>query len=218
MKFLDRDPAQLLTRAERNKRFRAYLVNSVLQSPDNRLAGFVSKGNRSTDEKPLTIDVLTRSVFSCFLFTDPSEDNILTESYKRDKEIDNVVALMDFLHDLALCNWNPEAPKSDGIQRKLGRIFSSKSMMAWCEILRDAVCARLEIYGEEERHKPFYRDLTQTELDKLKLIVERLFGFKLWVAPAESDIDHALSGNKSVLKEWFKVKGLDIGYLMGVSQ
>jgi len=218
MKFLDRDPAQLQTRAERNKRFRAYLVNSALQSPDNRLATFVSKGNRSTDEKPLTIDLLTKSVFNCFLFMEPSEDNILTDSYKRDKEIENVVILMNFLHDLGLCNWNAKAPKSDGTQRKLARIFSSKSMMAWCEILRDAVCARLEIYGEEERHKPFYRDLTQGDLDRIKLIVERLFAFKLWLAPPDSDIDHALAGNKSVLKEWFKSKGLDVGYLMGVSQ
>jgi hypothetical protein len=36
MKYLDRAEGQALTRADRNKRFRNYLYNSVLQSSDNK--------------------------------------------------------------------------------------------------------------------------------------------------------------------------------------
>jgi hypothetical protein len=218
MRFLGRDANQALTKADRNKRFRSYLYNSVLQNPDNQLANYVSKGNRGTDEKPLTIDVLSKSIFACFLFTDPTEDNIATEAYKRDKEIDNVVALMNMFHDLALCSWNSKAAKGDYTQRQLSRLFGSKSMMSWCEILRDAVCARLEIYTEEERMRPLYRDLSPLELQKIKAIAERVFDFKMWKSPADSDIDRVLSDNKSAVKLWLRNQGMEVGYLLGVSQ
>lgn len=218
MRFILRDPNQTLTKADRNKRFRNYLYKSVLQQQDNKLSNYVSKGNRSTDEKPLTIDVLSRSIFACFLFTDPTEDNIATDAYKRDKEIDNVVALMNMFHDLALSSWNSKAVKGDHAQRQLLRLFGSKSMMSWCEILRDAVCARLEIYSEEERVRPMYRDLSSLELQKIKTIAARVFDFKMWKSPPDSDIDRVLSGNKSAVKQWLRNQGMEVGYLLGVAQ
>jgi len=42
MRFLERE--QALTKAERNKRFRSYLYNSVLEHKDNALARYVSPG------------------------------------------------------------------------------------------------------------------------------------------------------------------------------
>jgi hypothetical protein len=214
MKYLDNAGGQSLTRADRNKRFRSYLYNSVLQSSDNKLSNYVSKGNRSTDEKPLTIDVLSKSVFACFLFTQPIEDNMATDAYKRDKEIDNVIALMNMIYDLGLGSWNPKAGKNDETQRRLLRSFGSKSMMSWNELLKDAVCARLEIFSEEDRIRPFYRDLSAAELDKVKIILSKLFNFKVWKSPADSEVDRVLSDNKSAVKDWLKKQGLDIGYLL----
>ena len=163
--FLDKQVGQALTVAERNKRFRNFLYNSVLQHPDNKLSNFVSKGNRSTDEKPLTIDVLTKSIFASFLCTQPMGENLATDAYKRDKEIENVVALMNMINDLGLGFWNPKAGKNDDTQRRLRRLFGSKSMMAWSELLKEATCARLEIFSEEDRIRPFYRDLSVAELE-----------------------------------------------------
>ena len=214
LKYLDRADGQTLTRADRNKRFRSYLYNSVLQSSDNKPSNYVSKGNRSTDEKPLTIDVLSKSIFSCFLFTQPVEDNMATDAYKRDKEIENVVSLMNMIHDLALGFWNPKAGKNDETQRKLLRLFGSKSMMSWAELLKDAICARLEIFSEEDRVRPFYRDISPVEHDKIKMILSKLVNFKIWKSPADSEVDRVLSDNKSVVKEWLKKQGLDIGYLL----
>lgn len=212
MKYLDRAEGQVLTRADRNKRFRSYLYNSVLQ--DNKLSNYVSKGNRSTDEKPLTIDVLTKSILASFLCTQPMEDNMATDVYKRDKEIENVIALMNMTHDLGLGFWNPKASKNDETQRRLLRIFGSKSMMAWSELLKEAVCARLEIYSEEDRIRPFYRDLSELELEKIKKILDRLLNFKAWKSPVDSEIDRVLSDNKSAVKDWLKKQGLDVGYLL----
>ncbi len=217
MKFLEKQTGQVLTAGERNKRFRNFLYNSVLQNPENKLSNYVSKGNRSTDEKPLTIDVLTKSLLASFLCTQPMEENLATDAYKRDKEIENVIALMNMINDLGLGFWNPQAGKNDDTQRRLRRIFGSKSMMAWSELLKEATCARLEIFSEEDRVRPFYRDLSVAELEKVKAIVLKLMNFKVWKSPEGSDVDRILSDNKSAVKEWLKKQGLDVGYLLGAT-
>jgi hypothetical protein len=147
MKFLDRDPSQTMPKAERNRRFRNYLYHSILQAKDNKAARFVSTGNRSTDEKPLTIDMVSKSLFACFLYSEPVEDNLATDAYKRDAEIDNNIALMNMLYELALGSWNHQAGPNDGNQRRLARLFRSKAIMAWSELVRDAICGKLESCG-----------------------------------------------------------------------
>lgn len=137
-----------------------------------------------------------------------------TDAYKRDKEIENVISLMNMINDLALGFWNPKAGKNDETQRKLLRLFGSKSMMSWSELLKDAVCARLEIFSEEDRVQPFYRDISPVEHDKIKTILAKLVNFKIWKSPADSEVDRVLSDNKSAVKEWLKKQGLDIGYLL----
>lgn len=217
LRFMEREnPAQ--TRAERNRRFRNYLYNSILKNEENRLSKFVSSGNRSTDEKPLTIDMLNKSIFACFLYSAPLDDNLLSETYKRDREIENVVALMNMLHDIGLAGWNPKAGPNDEGQRKLVRLFRSKSIMAWSELLRDAICGKLDLQDIEDRTHPFYRYLSPTDLDRIKKVWERLVQWSLWPSPAGSDIDRILSDNKSAVKDWFKTHGLTTGYLMGANE
>jgi hypothetical protein len=218
MKFLERDPTQTMTKAERNNLFRSYLYNSVLEDQENRTAGFVSNGNRGSDEKPLTIDMLKKSIFASFLYTEPVDDNMATDTYKRDKEIANNVALMNMLHDLALGSWNHKAGPSDGNQRRLERLFRSKSIMAWSELLRDAVRGKLELQDEEDRARPFYRDLSSDDLERIKKMLERLVNWKQWSSPPNSEIDRMLADNKSTVKEWFRNNGLTTGYLMGANE
>jgi hypothetical protein len=218
MKFLDRDPSQALTRAERNQRFRSYLYNSVLQHKDNRIARFVSTGNRSTDEKPLTIDMLSKSLFACFLCSEPVEDNMATDAYKRDDEIENNVTLMNMLYDLALAGWNPAAGPNDGNQRRLVRLFRSKAVMAWCELVRDAICGKLDLQDAEDRGRPFYRTISADDLTRIRKVIERLVTSRLWAAPADDEIDRVLADKKSAVKEWLRNRGLTTGYLMGAAE
>jgi hypothetical protein len=86
--------------------------------------------NRSTDDKPLTIDQLSKSIFACFLYSSPAEENMASEAYKREREIANVVALFDMLQDQALLGWHHKAGPNDSNQRRLRRIFGSKAAMA----------------------------------------------------------------------------------------
>ncbi len=202
MKFLGRDQTQMMSRGDRNKRFKSYLYNSILENQGNKGAHFVSNSNRGTDEKPITIDMLSKSIFSCFLYSEPVDDNMASDSYKREKEIANIVSLMNMLHDLALASWNPKTGPNDGGQNRLERLFRSKSIMAWSEMLRDAVCGKLELQDAEDRAMPLYRDLSEKDLDRIKKVVERLVNWKLWSSPPNSEIDRVLSDNKSAVKDW----------------
>ncbi|HYN22635.1 MAG TPA: hypothetical protein VE078_16875, partial [Thermoanaerobaculia bacterium] len=218
MRYLERDRQHAMSTAERNKRFRSYLYNSVLQDPNNKLARFVSNGNRSTDEKPLTIDMLSKSLLAGFLYEHPVDDNMATEAYKREREIDYNIELMNMLHDLALRSWNPQASPNDPEQRRLVRLFRSKSIMAWSELLRDAICGKLDLQDAEDRARPFYRDLSPNELERVRKVLDRLISWKLWNSPPGADIDRVLADNKSAVKDWLRSSGLTTGYLMGACE
>jgi hypothetical protein len=90
--------------------------------------------------------------------------------------------------------------------------------MAWTKILKAAVCAKLELNDEEDRARPFYRDLNENDWEKIHIMVQRLLNWTSWSSPFDSEIDSQLSNNKSVLKNWFRSKGLTAGYLLGVSE
>lgn len=214
LEFLEQKDATL-TRAERNKRFRSYLYNSILEDESNKLKPLISTSNRSSNEQPITIDMLSKSIFSCFLYTDPLYDDMLSDKYKRDAEFNNVLKLLNLLYDQSLIDWNSRTNPNDQIQLKLKRIYSSKSILAWTEIFRDAVCAKLEIHDSDEKQKPFYRDISEEDFLKIKNILNRLINWQIWISPKDSEVDTAIAGNKSILKEWFRTKGLTTGFLMG---
>ena len=90
--------------------------------------------------------------------------------------------------------------------------------MAWSEILRDAICAKLDLTDSEDREMPFYRDLSDDDLDKVKSVVERLVAWQGWTAASDTEIDRILADNKSVVKSWFKHHGMTTGYLMGAPE
>jgi len=206
-----------LTKADLNNRFRSHLYSSILESKDNRLEPYVSKQNRGTDATPITLDMLQKSIFKYFIYKEPTMESMTSDSYHRDDEVRNVVELCNMLVDNGMHAWNADAPPNDATRRRLSRIFSSKSMMAWSELLWDAVSARLELYDMDERMRVFYRPLTSDQLERVKITVIRLCAWQRWDAPKDDVIDRVLAGNKSVVKEWFKNNGLTTGYLMGAS-
>ncbi|MDZ4122478.1 MAG: hypothetical protein U1C33_08650, partial [Candidatus Cloacimonadaceae bacterium] len=181
----------------------------------NRMKPHITNSNRSTDEQPITIDMLEKSILGNFIYAKPVEDHLISDSYKRESEAANAVNLMNILTDDGLTYWDSSKPKSDLTQLKLKRLFSSKSIMAWSELLKDSVCAKLDITDSDDRLKPFYRDLSPDDFTKIRSIVSRLFNWQLWQSPANSEIDNIISGNKSTVKTWFRAKGLTTGYLLG---
>ena len=206
------------TQAEIKNKFRSYLYNSILEDDKNLWKPLVSISNRGSKEQPITLDMLSKSIFSNFLYTEPLKDNILSDNYKRDIESENVIKLMNLIFNQTLISWNSNASSNDFNQLKLARIFSSKSIMAWSEIFKDAISAKLEIYDNDEKEKIFYRQLDETSFNKINEIINRLVCWQMWSSPKDSEVDSMISNNKSTLKQWMKEKGLSTGYLMGASE
>jgi len=207
-----------VTKGDINKKFRSYLFNSVLENENNKCVPLISISPRSTNEQPLTLDMLTKSIFSNFIFTMPLSDNILSDKYKRDSESKNVVALMNILFEQSLCSWNKDATPNDSSQLKLRRIYASKSIMAWTELFKDAICAKLDILDSDEKAKVFYRDISKNDFEKIKTIFIRLINWQMWSSPKNSEIDTVISSNRRTIKEWYKQKGLTVGYLVGAPE
>ena len=218
MAYLETARDAEMSRGERNKRFRSYLYNSILEDTRNKTRPLISVSNRSSNTQPLTVDMLSKSIFACFLYTEPVGENMASDAYKREQEFNNNLTLLNLLFDLALCSWNSKAMKGDTQQLALTRLFSSKSIMAWSELLRDAICAKLDLEDADDRAKPFYRDLSDSDFGKVRRVVERLLGWQMWKAPRNSEIDTYIAGSKSALKEWFRAKGLTAGFLLGAGE
>jgi hypothetical protein len=75
-------------------------------------------------------------------------------------------------------------------------------MIAWSELLRDAVCARLEIV--DERLRVFYRSLSGEELGQVRKTVQRLYQWQRWAAPKDDQIEVLSDKNRKtvVQSEW----------------
>ena len=207
-----------VTKGDINEKFRYYLYKSILENDENKWKPLVSISNRSSKEQPITLDMLSKSIFTNFLCTEPLRDNILTDSYKRDVEAVNTIKLMNIMYDQSLFSWDINASPNDSAQIKLKRIYGSKSIMSWTEILKGAVCAMLSIHDNDDRAKMFYREISDSDFAKVSDILSRLFNWQMWSSPKDSEIDTQIAGNKKNIKEWFKNKGLTTGYLMGAPE
>jgi len=182
------------------------------------LKTLVTATNRSTDEKPITIDMLQKSLFASFLYREPVTHDLTTDAYKREVEIKNMVRLLGFIFDHGLSSWDAKAGTNNGSQLRLARMFRSKSMMAWAGLLHGAVCGKLELNDAEDRERTFYRELDDQEIQRVANVVKALYSWKRWNSPPNDEIDRVLSDNKSEVKDWFRNHGLTTGYLMGAPE
>ena len=215
IKYLENKDVSLKS-GEINKQFRSYLFNSIIYNEDNKTRHLITKGNRSTDKQPLTVDMLSKSILFYFLYRKPVNDDLLSENYKRDIEVENIIKLLNLLWKLSLSYW--DTPSTDDLKNKLKRIYSSKSMMAWSSLLHASVCADLKLHENDVREKPFYRNITPEQHNSIEKLVTRLIDWNGWLAPQGSEIDTIIRGSRDAIRDWFREKGLTTGYLMGAPE
>ena len=218
LRWLQNKEDNQFTTGDLNKRLRSYLYNGVLEDSSNKLRPLISVENRSSKQTPLTIDQLEKSLLSDFLFREALDTEMTSAEYRRELEFDNLIFLMNCLYDNALHRWNATAAKNDHDQVSLERMFRSKSMMAWSEILRDAISGKLDIFDSEEKAKLFYREFSPAHKERIAMVVRRLTDWHGWTAPVDSEIDRILSDNAAAVRKWLKEKGLTTGYLMGATE
>ena len=207
-----------LSNSEINKRFTSYLHDSVLDPKANRVVRLISTGNRGSSECPLTMDLLSKSILANFLYREAVEDDMTTPHYQRENEINNLIRLFNIIDQEVLSKWDGTRPETDTNQNRLNRMFRSKSIMAWSELLFDAICAKLEIEDRDEKAMIFYRELSDDDFDKIQSVVRRLVSWSLWSVSPNSEIDRILSDNKGEVKKYFREKGLTTGFLMGAPE
>lgn len=201
---------QNLTKAEINKRFRSFLYNSVINSEENKLSKYVSKGNRSTNNTPLTMDALEKSILK-LLYKEPLDIPLASEKYIRAIELDNMIYICNLLYDFALVNWEKDVNKEN-----VERMFRSRSIMSWSQIFYGAVCGTLDLDDPEDRQLPLFRKLSDEQKQKIEKLVKQLVKWNGWEVPVLSDeLDRKLSDNVKEITTFFKEKGLTTGFLMG---
>ena len=159
--------------------------------------------------------MLNKSLFSNFIYRYPTGDDLTSSNYKRDKEIYNVINLCNIIDEEILHKWDATKTENDLTQNKLNRMFRSKSIMSWAELLRDAIAAKIDITDQDEKAQIFYREISDENFEKIKKVFRRLVGWSVWDTPINSEIDRILADNKSEVKKFFKEKGLTTGYLLG---
>ena len=164
------------------------------------------------------MDMLEKSIFTNFLYREPVETDMTTEKYIREIEFNNLVKLLNIIYEESLLNWDSAKSNSDAEQLKLSRIFRSKSIMSWAEILFDSICATLKLYDSDDKLKLMHRSLTEENFNEIRFNFRRLVEWSIWDCPPNSDIDRILADNKNEIKKWLKDKGLTTGYLMGASE
>ncbi len=188
-----------------------------MEDTENKISRLVNKGNRGSAERPLTLDMLEKSLFINFLYREPVDHEMTSTNYLREDEIKNMIHFCNILDEEALHAWSSD-DQSNSSHLKLSRMFRSKSIMSWAEILKGAICAKLDMHDEDDRMKPFYRKISDGDFDKIRQIIRRLVDYKLWDSPDNSEIDRVLADNKSAVKDYFRSNGLTTGYLLGASE
>ena len=204
-----------MSKGDVNKRFLSYLVHSTLDESKNKIVRLVSRGNRSTKETPLTLDMLNKSLFANFLYREPTGDDLTDVKQLRHKEIENLIRLCNILDEEILHHWDAKKTNQDSVQNQLSRMFQSKSIMAWSDLLKDAILIKLDIVDRDEQARIFYRELSDKDFEKIRLAVQRLIDWNVWKSPNESPIDRMLANNKERVKTFFRDNGLTVSFLAG---
>ena len=213
LEFIMRRNPGMTAKSDLMKTFRSGLYSLVLKHESNNgIYSLVSESSRKNEHQPITVDMLDKSLFKNFMVRDVVADDMNTDSYKRRVEIDNMAFFFNLFYEEGL-NCYAEAGKDE--RRRLKRIMGSKSMIAWSGILKGAICGVMGLLDEEERKRPFYRDLSDDTKDKIRKVVRRLMNWALWDSPEEAEIDKFRNSAPSVVRNWFRDHGLHTDYLLG---
>lgn len=82
LKWLSKRDHGMTKKADRTAQFRSYLYNSVIEHAENKTGNYVSATNKSTKEKPLSIDMLSKSIFSNFMYREPGNKSSVKQWFK----------------------------------------------------------------------------------------------------------------------------------------
>jgi len=202
-------------KSESIEMYKAAIYDSVLQSPDNKFAKYVSKETRTYD-MPISVFGLQKSVFANFLVSPPLKEDLEIVDVWRDNERRNVVRLLNILAEETLdARWNPES--NDSQHRKAERIYGAGCTRAWSKMLKDMIAAILSIWDADKKERMFFNSIHDDKWKEIRSKVRKFFSHKIWEDP-RPEIDAQLKVNDvSTIKQAFEREGLTIDWVLGFS-
>ena len=201
------------------KRIEAAHKQAILDSTDpiNSLVQYVSERNRNR-KTPLTISTLDKTLFNFFLTRPPLSDDFESPNDFRPIEIQNVIRFMSIIAEESLDGqWDTDI--NNAAYQKAERIYYAGSIRAWSEVLRDAIAAGvLNLMSDEERTKIFYREISESQFDRIRVIVKKVFKHTIWFQPWGPVLEGLKVANNVAPKEVFKQVGLTPAWVLGIGE
>jgi hypothetical protein len=165
---------------------------------------------------PITDELLSKTIFPNTLYLTPSKERFKSDYDYRDSEIENFKVISNLLIEKGhLPDWVSKKRNTTltNIQLKSRRIWHKGSVLTWAPYLRDIIINACNMITQDEREKLLYRaPLTQEQISRISIYLDRLFKHNLWDEP-EGEIDNLLvSAQKQ--DELYNRKGLTITYVL----
>lgn len=200
-------------RAEAKQMLRSVIITNAVEL--TRFKDFTAIASRDSNF-PLSIDLLTKTVFPNALYLEPSTATFKSIADFRDIELDNFKELAALLVEYGCLNdWiaNPRGKELTNIQIKARRIWHKGSVLTWAPYLKSILGSSLNFITSNDREKLLYRPLMDSnQKDRISVSLQRLFNHPLWDEP-DGEIDSLLVSARKQ-DELFNRKGLSEMYVL----
>jgi hypothetical protein len=165
----------------------------------------------------LTISTLDKTLFNYFLTKSPLSDEFEGPNDFRPLEIHNVIRFMSMIAEESLDGqWNPEL--NNAAHQKAERMYYAGSIRAWSEVLRDSIAAGvLNLMTDEERSKIYYREISESQFEKIREIIRKVFNHTVWIQPWGPTLEGLKVASNAPPKEVFKQVGLTAAWVLGIT-
>jgi len=192
---------------------RSAIRNSALGA--SKLQDYVATASKDSGF-PITVDLLTKTIFRSTLYLDPSSARFTSEHDHRSAETSNFGIIAELLvEETGLKNWvpNTKGKSLTNEQLKARRIWHKGSVLTWSPYLESILIFALHLMTTAERNKMLYRPaISEKETEIIRVCLRRLFSHPMWDAP-EPQIDSLLvSAQKQ--DDLFNQKGLTEKYVV----
>jgi hypothetical protein len=201
------------SRAQANEIIRSMIFEANLSS--SILDKYIAVATKDSNY-PLSIEIVRSYILPHCLYLSPSKAPFDSVCDFRNQEKYNFQIVSKILEEKsAIEKWIPSkrnvTPTSEQIKAK--RIWHKGSVMTWGPMLQDIIINSCNLRTSDEREKLLYRQtLTQDQIDRIDICLERIFNHSLWIDPNPEIDKLLLSASKQ--DDLFQKHSLNINYVL----
>ncbi len=187
------------------------------ESEQCKIAAFVEPDNPEPGVRyPLKQPAFKSKVLRPLICGKPLERND-PEQALRALEARNVRIFLDMVTEVALADiWvRSKSEVETSEHRASSRFFQQGAMNGWVDLMRKVV-VNLVGADPDEKERPFLREITGQQWEKIRAAFERIHGHSIW-SVEDSAVVSAINQNKlGTSQALFEDKGLTFAYALGV--